>query len=364
MATATVANAREHGLVLLSCGLYGNVVRILVPLVDERRGARPRARHARGGACRRRQRRRLTRRRRPDAAVDVRLAGVRKAYGEVLAVAGVDLEVLAGEFFTLLGPSGSGKTTTLRLIAGFERPDEGRDRARRRGRLRAAAERARREHRLPGLRALPAHDRARERRVRPAREGREARRSGAARAEHALARVRLEGLGERKPVQLSGGQRQRVALARAIVNQPRVLLLDEPLGALDLKLRQEMQIVPQEPPAGARDHVRLRHARPGGGADDERPPGRLRPRPDRAGRRAGRGLRAPGERVRRGLRGRLEHARARRPAVHGPAREDPNPRREHVPGARQRDRARPDPRRGLRRHGDALRRRARRRRRR
>jgi putative spermidine/putrescine transport system ATP-binding protein len=175
-----------------------------------------------------------------DAAVDVRLTGVRKAYGEVVAVARVDLEVLAGEFFTLLGPSGSGKTTTLRLIAGFERPDE--------GRIELGGEDV--STRPPNARdvntvfqdyALFPHMSVRENveyglRVKGVKRGE--RRS---RAEHALARVRLEGLGERKPVQLSGGQRQRVALARAIVNQPRVLLLDEPLGALDLKLRQEMQ---------------------------------------------------------------------------------------------------------------------------
>ena len=177
----------------------------------------------------------------PAAQADVRLVGVRKAYGDVVAVDDVDLEVRRGEFFTLLGPSGSGKTTTLRLIAGFERVDAG------------DVELTDLDvtHRPPYLRdvntvfqdyALFPHMNVGENvgyglRVRGVR-----RRERRQKVEHALALVRLEGLGDRKPVQLSGGQRQRVALARAIVNRPTVLLLDEPLGALDLKLRQEMQV--------------------------------------------------------------------------------------------------------------------------
>ena len=177
-----------------------------------------------------------------DAGADVavRLEGVRKRFGEVTAVDGVDLDIRKGEFFSMLGPSGSGKTTCLRMIAGFEGPSGGRILL----------------HGVDVTR-VPPYDRdvntvfqdyalfphmtvaenveygLKVKRV-PRSERRE-------RAAEALRMVRLEGFDRRKPSQLSGGQRQRVALARALVNRPSVLLLDEPLGALDLKLRQEMQ---------------------------------------------------------------------------------------------------------------------------
>jgi putative spermidine/putrescine transport system ATP-binding protein len=177
----------------------------------------------------------------PGAPPDISVRGLTKRYGDVVAVDGVDLDIAAGEFFTMLGPSGSGKTTTLRMIAGFEMPDE--------GTIELAGEDV---SRLPPYDrpvntvfqdyALFPHMTVQENveyglMVRKVKKGE---RRG--RAAEALAMVRLAGFGERKPAQLSGGQRQRVALARAIVNRPRVLLLDEPLGALDLKLRQEMQI--------------------------------------------------------------------------------------------------------------------------
>jgi len=175
------------------------------------------------------------------AAVDVRLVGVRKTYGDVVAVDHVDLEIEPGEFFTLLGPSGSGKTTTLRLIAGFERPDAGR----------VELSGVDVTNRAPYERdvntvfqdyALFPHMTVAENVAYGLRVKNVPRAERKRRVEEILRVVRLPDVGGRKPIQLSGGQRQRIALARALVNAPKVLLLDEPLGALDLKLRQEMQI--------------------------------------------------------------------------------------------------------------------------
>ena len=170
----------------------------------------------------------------------VRLIALRKSYGHVVAADGVDLEIAEGEFFTMLGPSGSGKTTLLRVIAGFERPDSGTvelggaDVTRQPPYARDVNTVFQDYALFPHLTVIENVEYGLKIRKIPKVERRR-------RAERTLDMVRLSELGGRKPLQLSGGQRQRVALARAIVNEPEVLLLDEPLGALDLKLRQEMQ---------------------------------------------------------------------------------------------------------------------------
>ena len=159
----------------------------------------------------------------------------------MVAVAGIDLEIERGEFFTMLGPSGSGKTTTLRMIAGFEDPSA--------GTIELAGEE---------VSGVPPYDRAintvfQDYALFPhmtvgdnvaygLKVAGIAKAERAKRGDEALEMVRLPGYADRKPGELSGGQRQRVALARAIVNRPKVLLLDEPLGALDLKLREQMQV--------------------------------------------------------------------------------------------------------------------------
>jgi putative spermidine/putrescine transport system ATP-binding protein len=170
----------------------------------------------------------------------VRLSALRKNYGHVVAADGVDLEIAEGEFFTMLGPSGSGKTTLLRIIAGFERPDSGTVEL---GGVDVTREPpyARDVNTVFQDYALFPHMSVIENVEYGLKIRKIAKSERRSRAERMLDMVRLSGLGGRKPLQLSGGQRQRVALARAIVNEPEVLLLDEPLGALDLKLRQEMQ---------------------------------------------------------------------------------------------------------------------------
>ncbi|MFF7754688.1 ABC transporter ATP-binding protein [Streptomyces sp. NPDC007971] len=171
----------------------------------------------------------------------VRLLDLRKSFGETAAVAGVDLDIRDGEFFSMLGPSGSGKTTVLRLIAGFETPTG--------GRIELAGQEVtglapfeRDVHTVFQDYALFPHMTVEQNVAYGLKVRRVPKAERLVRARKALAEVRLEGYGQRRPAQLSGGQRQRVALARALVGRPRLLLLDEPLGALDLKLREQMQV--------------------------------------------------------------------------------------------------------------------------
>ncbi|MFC5698638.1 ABC transporter ATP-binding protein [Pseudomonas sp. GCM10022186] len=171
----------------------------------------------------------------------VQFTDVCRHYGDVKAVDRVSIEIRDGEFFSMLGPSGSGKTTCLRLIAGFEQPTS--------GSIRIHGEEA---AGLPPYErdvntvfqdyALFPHMNVRDNVAYGLKVKGVAKAERLNRAEDALGMVALPGYGERKPAQLSGGQRQRVALARALINRPRVLLLDEPLGALDLKLREQMQV--------------------------------------------------------------------------------------------------------------------------
>ena len=171
----------------------------------------------------------------------VEFDGVSRSYGKVQAVDRVSLAVRDGEFFSMLGPSGSGKTTCLRLIAGFEQPGSGSIRLH--GTEVAGVPPNRRDvNTVFQDYALFPHMDVRDNIAYGLMVKGVAKDERQARAADALRLVGLEGLGGRKPAQLSGGQRQRVALARAIVNRPRVLLLDEPLGALDLKLREQMQV--------------------------------------------------------------------------------------------------------------------------
>ena len=175
----------------------------------------------------------------PSVAISLR--GLRREFGDVVAVDGIDLDVLDGEFLTLLGPSGSGKTTVLRMIAGFERPDAGTielagtDVTRMPPYARDVNTVFQDYALFPHMSVLETIEYGLRVKKVPKPERTE-------RARQALADVRLENLGDRAPSALSGGQRQRVALARALVNRPKVLLLDEPLGALDLKLREQMQV--------------------------------------------------------------------------------------------------------------------------
>ena len=171
----------------------------------------------------------------------VRAQDVVKRFGEVAAVDGVSIEAFAGEFFSILGPSGCGKTTLLRLIAGLEEPDSGAIYLG--GKLTNATPAYQRDVNMVFQNyALFPHMNVHENTAFGLKVKRVRKDEIDDRVSNALKLVGLSDMASRKPRQLSGGQQQRVALARALVNQPSVLLLDEPLGALDLKLRKQMQM--------------------------------------------------------------------------------------------------------------------------
>ena len=172
----------------------------------------------------------------------VRFAGVRKSYdGSTLVVKELDLEIVRGEFLTLLGPSGSGKTTMLMMLAGFEPPTTGRITLGGRD-ITALPPHKRGIGMVFQNYALFPHMTVAENVAYPLNVRGVAAREAGRRVEAALAMVKLSGLGDRRPAQLSGGQQQRVALARALVFEPELILLDEPLGALDKQLRERMQV--------------------------------------------------------------------------------------------------------------------------
>ncbi len=175
------------------------------------------------------------------ATPDLELRGVSKRFGDTLAVDDVDLTIQHGEFVSLLGPSGCGKTTTLRMIAGFERPEAGRVLIGGRDVTRLPAYK-REANTVFQSYALFPHFSVLDNVAYGLKQRGMPKRDRADRAREMLGLVRLPEIEQRKPRQLSGGQQQRVALARALVMEPRVLLLDEPLGALDLKVRKELQI--------------------------------------------------------------------------------------------------------------------------
>ena len=237
---------------------------------------------------------------RSDGTPEIRLTDLTKHFRDVRAVDRVSMDIRSGEFFSMLGPSGCGKTTTLRMIGGFELPTAGRIELRGRDITTDPPDKRPVNMVFQNYALFPHLDVHENVAFGLRRKGVE-KADTKRRVGEALDLVHLGGYDKRKPNQLSGGQQQRVALARALVNRPNVLLLDEPLGALDLKLRKAAPGRAQAGPGRGRDHVRLRHPRPGGGAHDERPDRRDARRQGRAARDAGGAVRAAADAVRRRL---------------------------------------------------------------
>ncbi len=270
----------------------------------------------------------------PTAPVAVRLEGVEKRYGDVVAVDGIDLDVRDGEFFSMLGPSGSGKTTMLRMIAGFELPTAGRvllhgtD-------VTTVPPFDRDVNTVFQDYALFPHMTVGDNVAYGLMVRKVAKADRAARVTEALRMVRLEGY-EGRQAEPALGRPAPAGRARARAHQPaaRPPARRAARGARPQAPRGDADRAQGHPAAG-RHHLHLRDPRPGGGADHERPAGGVQPRPDRAGRGAGRRLRASGDAVRRRLRGDVQPAhRRRRPGrhrdgrhLHDPAREDPAGRR-------------------------------------
>jgi putrescine transport system ATP-binding protein len=222
----------------------------------------------------------------PDVAPLLRIEGVSKRFGGFAAVDGVTLSIQRGEFFALLGGSGSGKSTLLRMLAGLIQPDAGRivldgqDMA-------GVPAHARPVNMMFQSYALFPHMNVAQNIAFGLRMDGAPKTLIRERVAEMLALVRMEGFGDRKPAMLSGGQRARIALARALAKHPKLLLLDEPLSALDKNLRESMQF---ELRAIQGHHLRHRHPRPGGGDDHGKPPRGDGSRAADAGRHARRGL--------------------------------------------------------------------------
>ena len=228
----------------------------------------------------------------------VELIDVLKRFGAVTAVDALNLQVHPGEFLSLLGPSGCGKTTTLRMLAGFEDPDEGQIRISGSA-VQGVPPHKRDVNTVFQNYALFPHMTVSENVAYGLRQKKVDRGEIGRRVGEALEMVKMSKLANRKPREMSGGQQQRVALARALVNRPSLLLLDEPLGRAGPQAPRGDADRAEAPPVAGRDHVHLRHARPGRGAVDERPDRRDAGRPGRATRRPRHDLRPPRHGVRR-----------------------------------------------------------------